>query len=50
MQLYLSNKVHRRNNTTWSTLANDVINGYEITEEEALSILNSSDGEILQLL
>src|SRR5699024_1674370 len=34
----------------WSTLAEDVINGYEITEEEALSILNSSDDEILQLL
>lgn len=34
----------------WGTLANDVINGYEITEEEALSILNSSDDKILQVL
>lgn len=34
----------------WSTLAEDVINGYEINEEEALAILNCSDLEILQLL
>src|SRR5690625_454292 len=34
----------------WSTLAKDVMNGYELTEEEALSILNCPDLEILQLL
>src|SRR5690625_835819 len=34
----------------WSTLAKDVMNGYELTEEKALSILNCPDLEILQLL
>ncbi|MDR0139489.1 biotin synthase BioB [Metabacillus idriensis] len=34
----------------WQTLANDVVNGKELTEEEALSILNSDDDELLSLL
>ncbi|OLN22479.1 biotin synthase BioB [Domibacillus antri] len=34
----------------WSNLAENVLNGHELTNEEALSILNSSDEELLQLL
>ncbi|MDX8291602.1 biotin synthase BioB [Metabacillus indicus] len=34
----------------WSTLANEVINGKVLTEEESLEILTSEDDEILSLL
>ncbi|MFY0758197.1 biotin synthase BioB [Metabacillus dongyingensis] len=34
----------------WLTLANEVVNGKELNEEEALSILNSDDDELLNLL
>ncbi|WP_191561213.1 biotin synthase BioB [Metabacillus idriensis] len=34
----------------WLTLANEVVNGKEINEEEALNILNSDDDELLSLL
>ncbi|WHZ55964.1 biotin synthase BioB [Metabacillus hrfriensis] len=34
----------------WLTLANEVVNGKELNEEEALSILNSDDDELLSLL
>lgn len=34
----------------WLKLANEVINGKELNEEEALSILNSDDDELLSLL
>ncbi|MCM3596106.1 biotin synthase BioB [Metabacillus idriensis] len=34
----------------WLTLANEVVKGKELTEEEALSILNSDDDELLSLL
>ncbi|GGB58307.1 biotin synthase [Lentibacillus populi] len=34
----------------WDVLAQDVINGYELTDEEALAILKSPNEEILQLL
>jgi len=34
----------------WTTLAGEVIDGYEITEEEALSILNLPHEEVLQVL
>ncbi|AIF42927.1 MULTISPECIES: biotin synthase BioB [Virgibacillus] len=34
----------------FKALANDVIKGYEITEEEAMEILECPDGEILELL
>jgi biotin synthase len=34
----------------WSELALEVLNGHEITKEEALSILNSSDMELLEVL
>lgn len=36
--------------TNWDTLAQNVMNGYELTNEEALSILQSHDQNILQLL
>ena len=35
---------------TWNDLAKKVVNGYEINKEEALSILTSSDEEILALM
>ncbi|PLR66292.1 MULTISPECIES: biotin synthase BioB [Bacillaceae] len=34
----------------WLTLANEVVDGKEINEEEALNILNSDDDELLSLL
>jgi biotin synthase len=34
----------------WLTLANEVINGYEITDEEAMAILDCPDDELLLLL
>jgi biotin synthase len=34
----------------WLTLANEVVDGKELNEEEALSILNSDDDELLSLL
>ncbi|MGG4491142.1 biotin synthase BioB [Metabacillus idriensis] len=34
----------------WLKLANEVVNGKELTDEEALSILNSDDDELLSLL
>lgn len=34
----------------WNELALEVLNGHEITKEEALSILNSSDLELLEVL
>lgn len=34
----------------WKALAHDVINGYTLTKEEALSILNCDDDDILALL
>ncbi|USK31931.1 biotin synthase BioB [Bacillus sp. F19] len=34
----------------WLTLANEVVNGKELNDEEALSILNSDDDELLSLL
>jgi biotin synthase len=34
----------------WLTLANEVVDGKELTEEEALKILNSDDDELLSVL
>lgn len=34
----------------WKELAVEVLNGHDISKEEALSILNSSDSELLELL
>lgn len=34
----------------YSKLATEVLNGYELTDEEALSILESPDEDLLQLL
>lgn len=34
----------------WFTLANDVLNGYQLTHEDALDILASSDTELMELL
>ncbi len=34
----------------WCSIANEVINGYELKKEEAIAILESSDDEILQLM
>ena len=34
----------------WQTLADQVLTGYQITREEGLEILNSSDDELLDLL
>jgi biotin synthase len=34
----------------WKELAVEVLNGYDISKEEALSILNSSDTELLEVL
>lgn len=34
----------------WLTLANEVLNGKELNEEEALNILNSDDDDLLSLL
>lgn len=34
----------------WLTLANEVLNGKELNEEEALNILNSNDDDLLSLL
>lgn len=37
-------------NMNWVNLANDVLHGHEITREEAMAILESSDDELLLLL
>ncbi|HJV46124.1 MAG TPA: biotin synthase BioB [Bacillota bacterium] len=34
----------------WSSLAQEIINGYEITSEQALSILQSDDDELLDIM